>query len=66
MGKWKHTWPRRLVMFSVLPSYQEGDHPSVGTFLQSLGYHKVWWTWNGFEEDEKRRGGVEVWAWAAS
>jgi len=31
--------------------------------LRYLGYRPVWKMTNGFEEDERRRGGVEVWRW---
>jgi hypothetical protein len=57
---WQHEWPEHLVMFGALlrdfDGYIEGR-------LRFLGYRRVWKTFNGFEEDEKRRGGVEVWRW---
>jgi hypothetical protein len=36
---------------------------TVQALLLNRQYRRVWRTWNGFEEDEKRRGGIEVWRW---
>lgn len=74
---WKHTWPQYLVMFGAL--LKEGNEPkevkgddmndvnnsnvTVQALLLNRQYRRVWRTWNGFEEDEKRRGGIEVWRW---
>lgn len=66
MDTWIHTWPQYLVMFGVLPKVKEPHHPSVADFLQNRGYRQVWRTWNGFEEDEKRKEGVEVWKWTVT
>jgi phosphatidylinositol glycan class B len=61
--EWRHSWPQRLIMFGVLPKIQSKTHGSFENLLKQQGYRRVWRTWNGFEEDEKRRGGVEVWEW---
>lgn len=57
---WQHKWPEHLVMFGALlhdfDGYVEGR-------LRYLGYRPIWRMSNGFEEDERRRGGVEVWRW---
>ena len=66
MDEWKHTWPQYLVMFGVLPKSKFNEDSDVATILQKLGYSRVWRTWNGFEEDEKRKGGVEVWKWTST
>jgi phosphatidylinositol glycan class B len=50
-------------MFGVLPKSKVNGDSDIATILQRLGYNRVWRTWNGFEEDEKRKGGVEVWKW---
>ncbi|PVF98864.1 hypothetical protein CPB86DRAFT_704237 [Serendipita vermifera] len=63
VDKWRHSWPERLIMFGVLPKVQSKAHSSFENLLKQKGYRRVWRTWNGFEEDEKRRGGVEVWKW---
>jgi phosphatidylinositol glycan class B len=61
---WEYSWPEHLVMFGVLPEVVNRDNSStVGSFLMKKGYSRTWRTFNGFEEDEKRRGGVEVWSW---
>jgi phosphatidylinositol glycan class B len=57
---WRHEWPRFLVFFSALLT-----EPGVKATLTHAGYTRIWRTWNGFEEDERRRGGVEVWKWNA-
>jgi phosphatidylinositol glycan class B len=66
MDEWKHAWPQYLVMFGVLSKSKVDGHSDVATILQKLGYGRVWRTWNGFEEDEKRKGGVEVWKWTTT
>ncbi|KIM28889.1 glycosyltransferase family 22 protein [Serendipita vermifera MAFF 305830] len=64
VDSWKHTWPQHLVMFGVLPKVENPDTgETVGYFLRKKGYERSWRTFNGFEEDDKRRGGVEVWSW---
>jgi GPI mannosyltransferase 3 len=61
---WEYSWPQHLVMFGVLPKVASRDKSStVGSFLTKKGYSRTWRTFNGFEEDEKRKGGVEVWSW---
>lgn len=53
---WRHEWPRYLVLFGAL--LEEED---VKAILTRRGYTEVWSGMNGFEEDERRRGGVRVW-----
>ncbi|KAG8760728.1 glycosylphosphatidylinositol anchor biosynthesis [Serendipita sp. 396] len=65
IDEWQHSWPKHLVMFGVLAQKEDTKGQSVKQFLQEKGYDRVWRTWNGFEEDEKRRGGVEVWKWSS-
>lgn len=62
---WKHTWPQYFVMFGSLLGENNGN-VTVRALLVKHQYTRVWRTWNGFEEDEKRRGGVEVWRWQGS
>jgi hypothetical protein len=50
-----------LVFFGALLT-----EPGVEATLAHAGYARTWRTWNGFEEDKRRRGGVEVWKWRAS
>lgn len=66
MDDWRHSWPEYLAMFGVLPKSGNSNADAVQKLLSERGYHQVWRTWNGFEEDEKRRGGVEVWRWHKS
>jgi len=61
---WKYSWPEYLVMFGVLPNVASHDGSgTVGSFLREKGYAHTWRTFNGYEEDDKRRGGIEVWRW---
>lgn len=66
VDQWRHTWPKYLVMFGVLPQMKDQEGTTVADVLHQKGYKRVWRTWNGFEEDEKRRGGVEVWRWTST
>ncbi|KAG9088238.1 glycosylphosphatidylinositol anchor biosynthesis [Ceratobasidium sp. UAMH 11750] len=63
---WRHTWPSHLLMFGALE-----DQPSspsevitVKEKLEELGYKVIKRIGNGWEEDERRKGGVVVWGWA--
>jgi phosphatidylinositol glycan class B len=58
---WNHTWPSHLVFFGALRR-----SPGVEKLLEQQGYIVSWKTGNGFEEDVRRRGGVEVWRWSSS
>jgi phosphatidylinositol glycan class B len=58
---WRHNWPRYLVVFGAL--LQDDD---VATLLRNQGYQEVWVGNNGFEQDERRRGGVHVLRWIPS
>jgi phosphatidylinositol glycan class B len=60
-GDWKHEWPQNLVMFGALL-----EEPNVRQILMEKGYVQVWYGINGWEEDERRRGGVVVWKWGSS
>jgi len=57
---WTHTWPLHLVFFEALIR-----DPAVKGILTQRGYGEVWSVSNGFEEDPRRRGGVEAWKWMA-
>lgn len=56
---WEHAWPSHLAFFGAL---LEGDG-AMQAILEKRGYQKTWSCGNGWEEDEKRRGGVQVWSW---
>ncbi|KAG8861969.1 glycosylphosphatidylinositol anchor biosynthesis [Tulasnella sp. 330] len=58
---WKHTWPSHLAFFGALI---EGNS-TLQPILEKHGYQKTWFSGNGWEEDEKRRGGVQVWSWTS-
>jgi phosphatidylinositol glycan class B len=45
----------------VLLEGEEGE--KVEIYLRGVGYKEVWRDGNGWEEDERRRGGVRVWKW---
>lgn len=53
---WNHTWPSHLVFFGALIK-----DPKIKEILNQRGYKPVWITGNGFEEDPRRRGGIEIW-----
>ncbi|EIN07166.1 glycosyltransferase family 22 protein [Punctularia strigosozonata HHB-11173 SS5] len=53
---WRHEWPSHFVIFGSLLKYQ-----GVSNFLKGQGYEEIWAVRNGWEEDDKRRGGVRVW-----
>jgi hypothetical protein len=36
---------------------------TVKSKLEELGYEVIWRAGNGWEEDERRKGGVVVWEW---
>lgn len=55
---WKHTWPSHLVMFRALLA-EDG----VRALLLEMGYRETERYFNGWEEDPKRRGGVQLWHW---
>lgn len=57
---WAHEWPRHLVFFGALLKEQ-----GVRQLLELRGYREVWAAgraWEGDQDD--RKGGVRVWAWA--
>lgn len=58
--EWEHTWPSHLAFFGALMDQDQG----VRHLLQKRGYDKTWSSGNGWEEDERRRGGIQVWAWS--
>ncbi|QRW00444.1 glycosyltransferase family 22 protein [Ceratobasidium sp. AG-Ba] len=61
---WEHRWPSHLLMFSALESQTSfGRTKTVGTKLEELGYQVIRRIRNGWEEDERRKGGVVVWEW---
>ncbi|KAF8508374.1 glycosyltransferase family 22 protein [Gautieria morchelliformis] len=55
---WAHSWPSHLVFFGSLL-----NSGGVQPLLEKLGYREYWYGWNGWEQDERRREGVRVWAW---
>jgi phosphatidylinositol glycan class B len=67
---WNHTWPSHLLMFGALENQlsPSNDIPksvtTVKSKLEELGYKVIWRSGNGWEEDERRKGGVVVWEWA--
>ncbi|KAH7107666.1 Alg9-like mannosyltransferase family-domain-containing protein [Auriculariales sp. MPI-PUGE-AT-0066] len=58
---WSHSWPSHLVLFGALL-----EMPEVKTLLTETGYREDVRFVNGFEEDEKRRGGIQLWRWNAT
>jgi len=58
---WSHSWPSHFVLFGALL-----DIKGVRELLEETGYREDTRFINGFEEDEKRRGGVQLWRWDAS
>ncbi|KDQ18048.1 glycosyltransferase family 22 protein [Botryobasidium botryosum FD-172 SS1] len=63
-GDWTHSWPSHFVMFGALLGQTENG-VSVMELLKDRGYVQDWKVGNGWEEDEKRRGGVQIWKWAS-
>lgn len=55
---WEHTWPSHIVVFGALLK-----EAGVKETFVDKGYSVVWRSSNGFEEDPRRRGGVQVWKW---
>lgn len=55
---WTHSWPSHLVFFGALLK-----DDGVQRLVEKLGYQQDWSRWNGWEQDERRRGGIRVWAW---
>ena len=53
---WRHEWPQNLVFFGALLK-EDG----VRDLLGRLGYEQVWYKDSLWEEDSRRRGGVQVW-----
>ena len=54
--KWKHEWPEYLVMFGHLL-----DSPGIREYLtKTMRYKIIWRAGYGFDEEEKRSGGVFV------
>ncbi|KAG9008055.1 glycosylphosphatidylinositol anchor biosynthesis [Tulasnella sp. JGI-2019a] len=58
---WDHTWPSHLAFFGALIE----DNEELQLTLEKHGYQKAWSSGNGWEEDEKRKGGVQIWSWSA-
>ena len=46
---------------ALIEDSDDGD--MIAKYLTRLGYREVWSVGNGFEEDWRRRGGVQVWIW---
>ncbi|KAG8763226.1 glycosylphosphatidylinositol anchor biosynthesis [Ceratobasidium sp. 423] len=65
---WNHTWPSHFIMFGALENMSSSTEiqDTVGQKLRRLGYEAIWRINNGWEEDERRRGGVVVWEWMRS
>jgi len=55
---WEHTWPSHLAFFGALL-----DEYRVQSMLVRRGYFQSWISSNGWEEDRRRRVGIQVWAW---
>ena len=53
---WSHTWPSHIVLFGDLLT-----RDGVRELLEKKGYREVWVGRNGWEEDDKRQGGVRIW-----
>ncbi|KEP53006.1 glycosyltransferase family 22 protein [Rhizoctonia solani 123E] len=62
---WNHTWPSHFIMFGALENTSSSTEiqDTVGQKLRRKGYEVIWRVSNGWEEDERRRGGVVVWEW---
>jgi phosphatidylinositol glycan class B len=62
---WNHTWPSHFIMFGALENLSSSPElqDTVKQKLRRLGYEVIWRVSNGWEEDERRRGGVVVWEW---
>ncbi|KAH7340629.1 glycosyltransferase family 22 protein [Rhizoctonia solani] len=65
MQGWNHTWPSHFIMFGALENLSSSTEiqGTVGQKLRRMGYEVIWRVSNGWEEDERRRGGVVVWEW---
>jgi len=63
--EWKHTWPSHFVIFGALVDNSTFEGRSVRAILDSKGYYEAWMDGNGYEEDERKRGGVRLWAYSA-
>ena len=57
--EWVHAWPSHLVLFGALLR----EHVGIEPLIKRLGYRRVWAGSNGWEEDRRRRGGVQVWVY---
>ncbi|KAF4578916.1 glycosylphosphatidylinositol anchor biosynthesis [Pleurotus pulmonarius] len=53
--QWVHEWPKHLVFFGQLLSYD-----GVESRLKGLGYHEVWRRGRDWEGEGKRKGGPNV------
>lgn len=53
---WKHEWPQNIVLFGSLL-----EIPALESLLQAKGYGQVWDGEGGWDDDPRRRGGVQVW-----
>ncbi|KAF4603756.1 glycosylphosphatidylinositol anchor biosynthesis [Pleurotus pulmonarius] len=53
--QWEHEWPKHLVFFGQLLSYD-----GVESRLKGLGYHEVWRRGRDWEGEGKRKGGPNV------
>ncbi|KAG8927178.1 glycosylphosphatidylinositol anchor biosynthesis [Tulasnella sp. 417] len=57
---WIYAWPSHLAFFGHLTH----THPEIEQILRQKGYQVTWETGNGWEEDERRRGGIQVWSFS--
>ncbi|BGO94314.1 hypothetical protein NBRC10512_002763 [Rhodotorula toruloides] len=68
----EYTWPAHLILFSSLLSHpcpSQSPFDNIEVLLRDKGYGREWSAWNtlnGWHEDWRRRGRVEVWSWRAS
>ena len=58
---WQHEWPQNIVLFGSLLQEQ-----GVRELLIQKGYRQVWGEDGSWEEDPRRRGGVQVWRYTDS
>lgn len=56
---WEHSWPSHLAFFGALLEADE----RIPKLLTTKQYRLEWSSDNGWEEDERRRGGIQVWSW---
>jgi GPI mannosyltransferase 3 len=61
--EWEHSWPSHFVIFGALIDDNTFEGRSVRGVLEDKGYREIWMARNGFEEDDRRRGGVRLWQW---